>query len=199
MSPELCLCSKKSWTVAFVSHRLGLQARDILRSIFASLGGLNIEETRTSSFPCTSCNRRVDSLPLILSVWAQNTPGYNNKIPPQIMTPDTFDDLPCLPRKRARRSTTISISCAALRCSSTSFRQPPSKQSSGHGRTGLRSRTRFLFSTSCWTQPRYSSRAIPTPFTGEALEETHSSLSHIVGPISLSRTDPLSLPETPSG
>ena len=93
MSPELCLCSKKSWTVAFVSHRLGLQARDILRSIFASLGGLNIEETRTSSFPCTSCNRRVDSLPLIPSVWAQNTPGYNNKIPPQT-TPDTFDDLP---------------------------------------------------------------------------------------------------------
>ena len=28
------------------------------------------------------------------SVWAQNTPGYNNKIPPQIMTPDTFDDSP---------------------------------------------------------------------------------------------------------
>jgi hypothetical protein len=37
---------------------------------------------------------RVDPLPLIPSVWAQNTPGYNNKIPPQIMTPDTFDDLP---------------------------------------------------------------------------------------------------------
>jgi hypothetical protein len=153
MSPELCLCSKKSWTVAFVSHRLGLQARDILRSIFASLGGLNIEETRTSSFPCTSCNRRVDSLPLIPSVWAQNTPGYNNKIPPQT-TPDTFDDWPT--KETSQKVYDISISCAALRCSSTSFRQPPSKQSSGHGGTGLRSRTRFSFSNSCWTQPRRS-------------------------------------------
>jgi hypothetical protein len=25
------------------------------------------------------------------SVWAQNTPGYNHKIPPQIMTPDSVE------------------------------------------------------------------------------------------------------------
>jgi hypothetical protein len=154
MSPELCLCSKKSWTVAFVSHRLGLQARDILRSIFASLGGLNIEETRTSSFPCTSCNRRVDSLPLIPSVWAQNTPGYNNKIPPQIMTPDTFDDLPTketsqkvydnLDLMRGVEVFLNFISAASLEAILRARQNRVTKSN------------QVLFSNSCWTQPRRS-------------------------------------------
>jgi hypothetical protein len=93
MSPELCLCSK-NLRLLHLSDTDWLRARDILRSIFASLGGLHVEETRTSSFPCTSCNRRVDFAAADTVGMGAEHAWLQQQDTSADHDPDTLDDFP---------------------------------------------------------------------------------------------------------
>ena len=100
------------------------------------------------------------------------TPGFNNKIPEKILTPDTVetrigtlnfvDGVPTA--ETTQRVYDTSTSCAASRSSSTSFPPRPSKRCAWASPKWARPRaTRPSSSTSCWTPIRCSSPETRTP------------------------------------
>ena len=110
---------------------------------------------------------------------AKPTPGFNTKIPPKIMTPDTVetrigtlkfvDGVPTAETTQ-KASTTTSTSCAASRCSSTSSPPRPWKRcaAASVARGATKCQPGHHLRPAAGFQPAAASRATPTPSTASA-------------------------------